>query len=348
MISENFDERKALSVQEQIELISDVNEKGELELKLTPDQRRAVFERGKILVSAAAGSGKTSTMIKRILLMIATGVRLKDMLVLVYNDAAQEDIKKRLHQKLFECACRTNGTLRAMFLRELDELSFAHISTFHSFCQSLIRENFEELGISATFEVLDQKANDALLASVLDAVMDEYAKSEGSAFDELFNAFASRSEDDFKQNILKIFRLMDIQPDRETFFKIVDECYGDFKGSKFFEILHSYYKNLFSTAKKYFYGMTAEIESVKLEKFSAANNYYYMLTSRLCAAKDFDELLSIANGFERPDIGKRQKSKMSAEDVEITDRFMGYANDFIESVKELKGFGDSLRFEAHA
>ncbi len=54
-------------------------------LLLTDDQKAAVLANGRIIVSAAAGSGKTSTMVKRILLSVSEGISLKNILVLVYN-----------------------------------------------------------------------------------------------------------------------------------------------------------------------------------------------------------------------------------------------------------------------
>lgn len=66
---------KAFSVQNEkrLEILKD--EKGRL--LLTDDQKKAVLEKGRILVSASAGSGKTSTMVKRIILMVAEGASLK-------------------------------------------------------------------------------------------------------------------------------------------------------------------------------------------------------------------------------------------------------------------------------
>ena len=67
------------NAEERLEILRD--EKGNI--LLTDDQKRAVLERGRILVSASAGSGKTSTMVKRIIVMISEGATLKNLLVLV-------------------------------------------------------------------------------------------------------------------------------------------------------------------------------------------------------------------------------------------------------------------------
>lgn len=79
------------NAEERLEILRD--EKGNI--LLTDDQKRAVLERGRILVSASAGSGKTSTMVKRIIVMISEGTTLKNLLVLVYNNAAADENKDK-------------------------------------------------------------------------------------------------------------------------------------------------------------------------------------------------------------------------------------------------------------
>lgn len=61
------------NAEERLEILRDENGN----ILLTDDQKRAVLERGRILVSASAGSGKTSTMVKRIIVMISEGTTLK-------------------------------------------------------------------------------------------------------------------------------------------------------------------------------------------------------------------------------------------------------------------------------
>ena len=96
---------------------------------MTDEQRQAVDGKGKIIVSASAGSGKTATMITRILREIAEGTPIDRILVLVYNDAAAAELKERLHGALFEAACAAGGASCEMFRRAIDGLSGARIST---------------------------------------------------------------------------------------------------------------------------------------------------------------------------------------------------------------------------
>lgn len=213
---------------------NDFREKIILDCALTSEQKRAVLEKGKILVSAAAGSGKTSTMVKRILLRICEGVPLRRMLILVYNNAAADELRERLHQALFEAACASSGTQQSIFGKELDELPFAHICTIHGFCQSLIRENFDKLNISPAFKVTDENQHGVYMERALDSVFEEYSLKNDSIFEELSEVFSqARKEDNIKANLKRLYYLMEAQPDRNGFLQTAKESYSDFENGIF-------------------------------------------------------------------------------------------------------------------
>ena len=81
-----------------------------------------------LIVSASAGSGKTTVMIRKIIKhMIEDGVGVRDILVLTYTKAAAEEMKQRLLSAIYENA-QNNPSL----LNQIDDLSIANISTIHS------------------------------------------------------------------------------------------------------------------------------------------------------------------------------------------------------------------------
>ncbi len=198
----------------------DILRDGSGKLALTKTQARAVLERGRLLVSAAAGSGKTSTLVKRILITIAEGTAtLKDMLVCVYNDSAQAELKQRLSASFIDAAMReTDGVRRQRLLKAVDDLPFCRISTIHAFCSSLIRENFEKLGISPTFDIADDAEMNELSVAAAESVIDEFA---GRGDDELFTLIdifsENRNENGLVNTILQLCERMILQEDRVDF-----------------------------------------------------------------------------------------------------------------------------------
>lgn len=272
--------------------------------KLTDSQRDAVRADGEIIVSAAAGSGKTSTMINRIVRLVFDGVSVKDMLIIVYNNSAADELREKLHRALYDAACSVEGEAQEVLKKALDELSFAHISTIHAFCQSLIKENFNYLGISPTFEVLDEDAHAEYKNEALENVFDAYDREGDKEFEKIAEIFSQRrKEDNLKKYIIKLFDAIDIQPDKEVFFKNVRECYTDYDNSKFLKIIldfeHDYFGKAESSLKPCVEVFTAAAkEDKKFEKYLAkiVNAYYF--AGRIVASNDFAEICNIAAEFE--------------------------------------------------
>ena len=305
-------------------------------LLLTSDQKKAVLERGRILVSASAGSGKTSTMVKRIVLMISEGASLKDMLILVYNNAAADELKEKLHQELFRVACVSSGEQRERFRREIDDMAFCHICTIHAFCQSLIRENFDKLGLSPTFEVLDESAHATYMNKALDNVIAAYTAEGDETFCKLADVFSqSRKEDNLKSNIIRLYNLVEIQPNAEDFKKCVAECYGGFENSKFFEILKEYYAKFFAKSKAAF----DDIRDRLLAMDIASKKYIDSVTGAvytcdaMLAAKSVKDECAIAYAYQKP--RATTSPKASDEEKELIGYLKEYYKQFDDVIEEL-------------
>lgn len=307
------------------------------ELKLTSDQKSAVLDDGELLVSAAAGSGKTSTMIKRIILKIAEGMHLRDMLILVYNEAAAMDLKKRLHVKLFDMACSTRGEISERFRAELDDMPFCHIGTIHSFCQSLIRDNFEKLELSPTYEVLDENKNNVYKNRAVTELLERRSEQGDEAFEDLAEIFAqARKEDNLKEKIIKLNDIIDIQPDRSAFTQTLAACYGgNFEDSYFLTVLEEQFRDsLGDTLNKF--PIVAERISILIEsaaqlgmeqpevnmlkEYLGAVKYVAQRCKDVLAATDFKSLSGAAASYEPPALKKRpSKASLTPEGLAASD-----------------------------
>src|SRR5699024_3579085 len=106
---------------------------------LTSEQQAAVDNRGGgLLVSAAAGSGKTRVLVERLLARVEEGADVDRFLVITYTKAAAAELRSRIVQELSDrLALRpTDGQLR----RQATLVYKAGISTIHAFCAQLLRE----------------------------------------------------------------------------------------------------------------------------------------------------------------------------------------------------------------
>ena len=122
----------------------------------TPEQRQAIDARNRtILVSAAAGSGKTAVLVERIasLLQESADTHLKNMMIVTFTTAAAGEMRQRLARTLKE----RYPEAPEIYGQALDELEGTQISTIHAFCQQLLREEFQAAGISPMFGIADDK-----------------------------------------------------------------------------------------------------------------------------------------------------------------------------------------------
>lgn len=166
-----------------------------------PDQLKAIESRnGTILVSAAAGSGKTAVLVERVMRKICDdNVGIENMLIVTFTRAAAFQMKAKIAEKLNEKIAQdpTNQSLK----RSLFMLPFANICTIDSFCINLVRENFHKLGIAPDFTILDAAPDSILQHKALAEVTDKYHKEHKEDYKILNDLINSEKNDD---NISKI------------------------------------------------------------------------------------------------------------------------------------------------
>ncbi len=146
-------------------------------MKYTPAQERAVFfGDGNLLLSAAAGSGKTAALTGRISqLLIEDRADLSEMLIVTYTRAAAAEMRTRISKKLRELAAEGHRVGR-----HLAALPAADISTIHSFLYKSLRPYFPSLGLSPDYRITDQQTADALKSAAMrDVVNDFFSRNEG-------------------------------------------------------------------------------------------------------------------------------------------------------------------------
>lgn len=136
----------------------------------TEEQARAIDARGgNLLLSAAAGSGKTTVLVARVMKLIEEGADIDRMLVVTFTNAAASDMRAKLSKKLSEAADKGDKRYRDQMIA----LEHANISTMHAFCSEFLRTNFERAGVDPEYRILDDAIQRQLLDAALDEVMEE-------------------------------------------------------------------------------------------------------------------------------------------------------------------------------
>lgn len=142
----------------------------------TEEQQKVISLRNRnILVSAAAGSGKTAVLVERIITMISdkdNPIDIDKLLVVTFTNAAAAEMSERISAALEK---KIEQEPENMFLRrQVTLVRNAHICTFHSFCQSVIRNHFNEIGIDPSFRIGDETELTLMKNDVMDALFEKH------------------------------------------------------------------------------------------------------------------------------------------------------------------------------
>lgn len=143
--------------------------------KLTPQQHTAVYNRGgNLLVSAAAGSGKTKVLVDRLisyLLDEKSPAMLDEFLIITYTKAAAAELRGKIASKLSERIAEDPGNRHLQ--QQLQRLYLTKISTVHSFCADILRESAFQADVSADFRVAEENECLQMQVQVIDELLEE-------------------------------------------------------------------------------------------------------------------------------------------------------------------------------
>ena len=150
--------------------------------KLTPQQETAVNNSGgELLVSAAAGSGKTKVLVDRLLRYITDPVHpcnIDDFLIITYTKAAASELRAKIAAKISQRIAEQPENRHLQ--QQMQRLYLAKISTVHSFCSDILRENAYMLNIPLDFRVAEENECLELQARVMQNLLDEAYTGIGS------------------------------------------------------------------------------------------------------------------------------------------------------------------------
>ena len=178
----------------------------------TDEQKKAISGCGNLLISAAAGSGKTAVLTERIARLTAQGASIGDFLVVTFTRAAADEMKKRIGQRLmalsYECSDKAvKSHLQAQAL----ESHNAHISTLHSFCTDLLRRHFHEADLDPAFRVADESEAYVMRLDARDAMLEQSFSSDRIGTQALIDLFGG--ETGFISAVESIYSYMFSRPE---------------------------------------------------------------------------------------------------------------------------------------
>ena len=189
-------------------------------MKWTEEQKKIIEIRNKnILVSAAAGSGKTAVLVERIKnLIIGDRIPLKSMLIVTFTNAAAGEMKQRIIDSIDKELIKKDDD----FLREqIQNIYNTHISTFHAFAISILKRYYHIAGIEPSFNICPESKLELYRNEALDELLESEFKVSDPEFIGFMNDYAtSKSEDAVRTMILKTYDFIQTIPDSEEWLEM--------------------------------------------------------------------------------------------------------------------------------
>lgn len=179
------------------------------EVKWTNRQLDVINTRNRnILVSAAAGSGKTAVLVERIIKMITDSeddTDIDQLLVVTFTRAAAGEMKERIRERLEKMA--EDNPKDANLRKQLSLIHNASISTIDSFCATVVKENFDKIDLDPNFRIADNTEIEMLKADCVSDLLEEYYEKADEDFMILAKQYSSgKIMDNLGELILELYK----------------------------------------------------------------------------------------------------------------------------------------------
>lgn len=210
----------------------------------TPAQRDAIKARGgSVLVSAAAGSGKTAVLVERIIQAITSRenpVSIDRMLIVTFTRAASAEMRTRIEKALD--ALLESDPYNPYLLNQKQLLYNAQISTIDGFCTSFVRQYFYKLNIQSDFRVGDDGELNTLRSKALDNTLEYFYQQNDKDFLSLVNAVCTyRNDNNLRDFITKTYDFLTSVPFMDSWLEKMLNLYNiPFEDTPYCKYIYDY------------------------------------------------------------------------------------------------------------
>ena len=193
-------------------------------VKWTAEQQKVIDARDRnLLVSAAAGSGKTAVLVERILAMVKDPVRpidIDQLLVVTFTRAAAGEMKERIGRALQQSL--EENPENEHLQRQQTLLHHAQISTIHGFCSYVIKNYFQMIDLDPVYRMADEGEIRLMKSDVIQKIMEERFAEKDPAFIRFVESYAAGKQDDGLDDlVLKLYEFSMSYPWPEQW---LEEC----------------------------------------------------------------------------------------------------------------------------
>ncbi|MBR5782944.1 MAG: helicase-exonuclease AddAB subunit AddA [Clostridia bacterium] len=306
-------------------------------MQFTKAQQRAIYTEGSsLLVSAAAGSGKTAVLVQRVIEKIMAGADISGLWIMTFSQAAAAEMHLKIEKAI--AAQLAADPDNAHLQRQTLLLPSANISTIHSVCKRLIDMNFQVLGLDPSVGIGDEAELEIVFNRTLEELAEqlyERALTE-PLIKELVSFFSSGRNDDRLLSVLSnAYKIYEEQPFPKTEFVTAPDLFDNFVGDNLFvtvddklsEVISQYAALL---EDPYYLPVTESTLWQSMFKEQDA----FMLAQKHWRAREFDKCAEALCGFKFGSWNVSAKLfKQAALDLTAAKINRTYAKDIITSLR---------------
>lgn len=197
--------------------------------QFTDNQWQAVFDGDEnILVSASAGSGKTTVLVRRVIEKLKSGTDIDRLLIVTYTEAAAKEMKERIQVALQKAITNESEQEKKQhFIKQLSLLPTANISTLHAFCLTVIRRFYYLIEMDPVFRLLTDETEMLLLKEdVWDELREKFYADNEETFYQLTSNFSNdRSDDGLTKLVFSLYEFARANPDPDEWLAHLADSY---------------------------------------------------------------------------------------------------------------------------
>lgn len=264
----------------------------------TKEQREAIFsEKQGIIVSAAAGSGKTAVLAERIARFASEGKNIENLVAVTFTHLASAEIKQRVKDVLKE---KYKENPAPELRRNMIMVQNAKICTIDSFMGDLVRQNFASLGLSPDFSYIDATEKFTVRRANIEKLLEEYYGTYPDGFEELLEIFGGDSDNN--KIISAIDDIYDFATAIPFWEKWLGTMLGKYDDARFFTDIacEIYEKELKEALPVYnVFLERCELTEKGFSSMSSERGYLIKVLSAF-SDKNWDEAVSLINSYKFP------------------------------------------------
>lgn len=315
----------------------------------TKEQQQVIDLRERnILVSAAAGSGKTAVLVERIITRLTkdpSPIDVDQLLVVTYTDPAAAEMKERIRgaiEKALE-ACPEDEHLQ----RQATLVHHAKVTTIHSFCVSVIRDYFHTIDLDPGFRVGEDGELKLLKQDVVDEVLENWYQEARPEFLYLVESFATGRDDrKIGEIILKLYEYSRSYPNPDAW---LDNCVQYYRISSVEELeeapfiqkvvqeIHEILKDIEENLN---FAKTICNEEDGPKAYLAAIDSDLCWVAKLQQAERLNEMRNVLTALEWQSLKRNTDKQISAAKIEMVKDIRNECKETVKEVKETFFYDD--------